>query len=215
MAKTYEKGAADYQDFLQTYGTHYFEAGMFGGYLLQRTEVDNRLFYELNQKEVDVNIQAKYMEMVGVELPINKKNEESRREFDSSTTSTYYYYGGQTSLAGKMNKEEIKAWWDSVPRDPWLFSGHIRPIETLIEDAEIRTEMQKAIRVKMAKAYLEDARKTLKLINKQRDHKASSLIAQLSAAGIPDEAKLAQLKSVVDQLTGEYQQLKSKRPLKL
>lgn len=202
----YEDSQEQYKEFLDTFGTHYFEMGMFGGYLLQRTEIDSKYMYEANEKDINVNLEAGFMEMVSGKFDINKQYLDSKAKFDVSTSTSDYYYGGQTDLAVVLNKEQFAKWWESVPSDPWLFGGRVKPIEYLIESENVKKEMKKAVYVKLANAYLQEAKDSLKL-TRSGDNELKE-IEELSNQVVPNEEKVKELKKKVDQLISADHQRK-------
>lgn len=170
---TYEADSAKFDEFVDTFGTHYFESGIFGGYLLQQTIIQNDYLYKHTTQEVSTNVQASYLQMIKAKVEHDQTKDESQRQFEQSTTTNYYYYGGKANLIDAMKLAKFSDWWDSVPSDPWLFGGRIRPIEDLVEQAATKQQVKRAVEVKLLKAYLQELRYTVFLV--KRDAAATEI----------------------------------------
>ncbi|KAK0049078.1 perivitellin-2 67 kDa subunit [Biomphalaria pfeifferi] len=73
--------------------------------------------------------------------------------FTSSSTQTVRYYGGNTNL---LTQNRIEEWQNTVDNDPWLFSGDLKPISSLITDERKKSSLDKAVENYVLKTYLSE-----------------------------------------------------------
>lgn len=208
----YEEGADKYAEFLDTFGTHYFESGVFGGYLLQQTSIEDSYAYQTTDKDISATLQAGYLAMVSGKVAVDQSTSVKKDNFNEFTRTSHYYYGGQTNLVGKFNAEQFAQWSASVPKDPWLFGGRLKPIENLITDETVKAQVKTAVYVKKTRAYLEELKQTLMLISKvvAQTQPEVTRISELMAQSVPKEADVHEVAQHVEQLLAEAQAVKDR-----
>lgn len=162
----YEDNPELYQKFIDSFGTHYFESAKFGGYLYQKTIIENSYLYKSNMKDISVNVKAKlstFFVTASVGVDVQKSSSSVNEEFSSNSESHFSHFGGKVDLTNFQEEGAFAKWVDSVYKDPWLFAGKLEPIENLIANLTLRSQVKKAISVYRAKAFLADFRNTIYL----------------------------------------------------
>lgn len=212
LPATYAANPAAFQEFLDTFGTHYFESGIFGGYLRQETVVENRYRYETNDRDITTNVQAKYQVMVSAKVGVDTSKNSKSVTFDQSTRTSHYYYGGKTNLVTAMSAEQFASWQESVSRDPWLFGGLVKPIENLIENEAVKNQVKTAVHVKLTKAYLQELKQTLVLISRQvpQTSAQSVKINELLSQAVPNQAEVLKIAEQVKSFVEDAQAVKDR-----
>ncbi len=212
LPATYSANPAVYQEFLDTFGTHYFESGIFGGYLRQETIVEDRYRYETNDRDITTNVQAKYQVMVSAKVGVDTSKNTKSVTFDRSTRTSRYYYGGKTNLVNEMSAEQFAKWQETVSHDPWLFGGLIKPIENLIDNEAVKGQIKTAVHVKLTKAYLQELKQTLVLISRQvpQTSAQSGKINELLGQPIPNQAEVLKVAEQVKTLVAQAQAVKDR-----
>ncbi|KAJ6217410.1 hypothetical protein RDWZM_008567 [Blomia tropicalis] len=205
-----------YQEFLDTFGTHYFESGIFGGYLLQQTVINDNYRYTTRDSEINANLNAKYQSLVNGHFDVDNNSNNRTAIFNQNTQTSRFFYGGQTNLLTNMDEKQFALWAASVPNDPWLFGGKIMPIETLISCEKVKAEVKSAVVIKRHKAYLQELKETLMLVSKTipRAFNDMNKITELLKQTDPKEADIEQMAHMVQEYVADAQAVKDRYQMK-
>ena len=212
LPDTYAEDPEMYQEFLDTFGTHYFESGMFGGYLLQQTFVEDNYRYRSTEAELSANLKASYQQVVSGNAGGNGGLNVTSASFREHSHTNYFYYGGTTNLVRMLNNEQFAAWSASVHKDPWLFGGRVKSVTKLIEKASLRNQMKTATQVKLAKAFLMELKRSLELIHREvpNTHEEIKKVDELLAKVTAPEADIKALNDKVEALVAQARDLKDR-----
>lgn len=149
LPTSFEQNPEEYQTFIEFYGTHYIESAHLGGVFMH---------------EIIVNEKPKPNDTQNI-LKILKLFKENK--FDSTIPNTEFhikYFGGQADLLDP-SEEEIKRWQvKMVPKIPWTYSVIVRPLWRLVPNITIQNELKRAIRQKINKANLMEAKNLLQIL---------------------------------------------------
>ncbi|CAG2122933.1 unnamed protein product, partial [Medioppia subpectinata] len=66
LPETYAANPAKYQEFVDTFGTHYFDSAFFGGYVQQSIELTSNLNLKMSEKDIKVNAEASFLTVVKI-----------------------------------------------------------------------------------------------------------------------------------------------------
>ncbi|KAH9387861.1 hypothetical protein TYRP_009059 [Tyrophagus putrescentiae] len=155
--KKYINDTARYDDFVSTFGTHYFTQASLGGYMSMKTGI--------------ISGGAEY----------EKAKEKSGENFNKATKITFAYLGGDPvsiDLDSQKPNEYLTEWTKTVLVKPHLFKGRLRGMEELVENPELRVEVKKAIRIYMIRAYLDEI---LRIVNMITTLETEAQFAELEA----------------------------------
>jgi len=144
-----------YDQFVENFGTHYFEMGIFGGYLYQKTFIEDSYMMSSDEHEVTANLEASFGGMVKATAEAEESRKKVSESFKKNSQTQFFFYGGTPVTISQDDPSGfMEQWVPTVNRDPWLFAGKVKPIENLIANDFARGELQKAISLKRARAYL-------------------------------------------------------------
>ncbi|XP_059159707.1 perivitellin-2 67 kDa subunit-like [Physella acuta] len=163
---TYDNNPDAYIKFIERYGTHYFTTAKFGGCIRVMFEITKDYFYS-NENEVDINVKTTYDHLLG------EKQGSIDEKFTKSSVQTVKYYGGDVDILSKVG---FRNWQPSVEKNPWLFSGTVKPISNLINNQTIQDSMIKAVKIYEMKSFLNDLRV---IITKAKEKSDNSVINSL------------------------------------
>lgn len=152
LTETYESNPSAYNTFIETYGTHYFATGNFGGYVRMLFEATQSYYLSQSEIQIEANAKASYMQMISVSVGTSSTNQKVDETFKSNTKKTIKYYGGDTNLLN--NQDDFSKWLPSVEKDPWLFSGHLKLISNLFRNATKKASMVRAVENHLLRSYL-------------------------------------------------------------
>lgn len=153
LTGTFESNRAGYQRFINQFGTHYFATANFGGYIRTYMETTKSYVYSKSDREVKNNAKASFLKIISLHGGTVSGSTTVSETFRRATSSSVRYYGGDTNL---LMADGIQHWQPSVDNDPWLFSGRLRPISDLISDPTKKSNLIKAVREHVLRAYLEE-----------------------------------------------------------
>mgnify|MGYP000064723936 CR=1 FL=1 len=92
--------------FISLFGTHYYQIGKFGGYLYQKSVIDNSYLEGTRKEEISANLKLSFDSFFKLGLKANAEielvTEDSKKRFSSNTQRHYYNYGG-TSVCSAMH----------------------------------------------------------------------------------------------------------------
>lgn len=162
LPEKYETAPGKYAHLLDTFGTHYFAKGNFGGVLYRKTIIENNYLYEMSKKEIVTMVEARYRKVAG-SVNVDSNHQTTSAEFEDKTRSTFRYFGGHFDTSKENDTSYVHQWKTEVIGDPWLFGGQLEPIESLIQSETLQREVAKAVRVKRIRAAVEDLRRSVSL----------------------------------------------------
>ncbi|XP_005112978.1 perivitellin-2 67 kDa subunit [Aplysia californica] len=162
-----------YRLFINEFGTHYFSTGEFGGYIRVLHETDTSYFHSHTDRQVETNARAAFMSVISANGGRVSGSTNVDSSFSRSSTRTVRYYGGNSNL---LAENGIQSWQPSVDRDPWLFSGKLTPISSLIKDPIKKSSMVLAVKQYVMEKYLVEL---LRLISFAKSKVPSSVLNTL------------------------------------
>jgi len=167
LPKTYEENPDKYEELFREYGTHFFTGGQFGGLYRLTITLDKTLRTKMSEENIKININATIFENLKAIGAFDDQSIEINSEFQSLSQTTARYYGGNIPMEGPTL---WKNWFQSVPKNPWLFSGYLTPITNLIpDDEEKKGAVILAMETHLAIAYLKDMVINLKYFSKRNN----------------------------------------------
>lgn len=163
----YANNSAKYDNFVDTFGTHYFGHASLGGFMNMKTVITEELYSSSSSSELEVKLEANYRSIVSAGAEYNKQKEKNGEAFNKNTKITFAYLGGDPislELDSEKPNEYLAEWTKTVLEKPHLFEGRLRGIEELVANEDLRIEVKKAIRIHMTRAYLEEILRVFKLV---------------------------------------------------
>ena len=94
----YESDPVKYQEFVETFGTHYMDSAFFGGFLQQTIEMASNLNWKMSEKDIAVNAEASFLTVVKLKGGYKGDNQNVSQEFSKNTHIYTSYYGGKSNL---------------------------------------------------------------------------------------------------------------------
>ncbi|XP_059154878.1 perivitellin-2 67 kDa subunit-like [Physella acuta] len=168
LTGTYESNQQAYDTFVEEYGTHYFATGNFGGYVRMFFEVTQEYFSSRNEVDIETNAKASYAHMISVSVGVSTSNVKIDESFKSGTKNTVKYYGGDTNY---LNIQDgFSKWLPTVENDPWLFSGHLKPISNLIRNSTKKSSVIQAVERHLIRNYLDELQSLVNAAKKRSDN---------------------------------------------
>ena len=161
MPARYEDNLEFYDDFVETFGTHYIESGGFGGVYTLRTIIDENLFKENSKLEIEKMTKAKLLTALDAEAEAKFNSNKKYKSFQKYSSSTLQYYGGLANLKGPEDKGQFLEWQKSVAADPWLYSVRLVTISQMVTNLTLRHEIMRAVDAKLNRAMCTRAKKNL------------------------------------------------------
>ncbi|VDI18488.1 Hypothetical predicted protein [Mytilus galloprovincialis] len=153
-----DKSIKKYMKFIDTFGTHYFNHGRFGGILRLLLATDASYFEKKTEKRITLEAKSLFKKI----LKIGGKSTTSTKiidtKFTNSTRNHVRYYGGKTNLLAAGG---ISTWIPTVLDNPWLYGGGMREISDLIVNDNKRQSMKRAVQIYTDKAYLHELLKDI------------------------------------------------------
>ena len=98
LPETYASNPQKYQEFVDTFGTHYFENGFFGGFLQQTIEMNSNLNLKMSEKEIEVNAEASFLSVVKLKGGYKGEAKNISQDFVQNSQIYTSYYGGKSNL---------------------------------------------------------------------------------------------------------------------
>lgn len=163
LTTTYENAPRQYDAFLDSFGTHYFERALFGGYIYQKAIIENSYLYASTEQAIQANLNANYMRLLKGSLAVDLNLSSINQEFTSKTRVHQIYFGGHYDQINATENANNAEWRKAVIQNPWLVGGRLIPIESLIANATLQREVKKAVMVRLTRAAIEDLRKSVLL----------------------------------------------------
>ncbi|CAL1538483.1 unnamed protein product [Lymnaea stagnalis] len=172
---SFEADPRAYNRFIHEFGSHYFSTANFGGYVKVVSETDSEYFYTKSDAQAKTNAKASFLKVISFHGGHVSGSTSVDKSFSSATTQSIRYYGGDTNL---LTNNGIQQWQPTVDKDPWLFSGELKPISDLISDETKRISMVKAVDNYVMKTYLDEVER---LINTARGRSDDAVLGALQA----------------------------------
>jgi len=147
-----------YEEFIKTFGTHFFQDAYFGGMLKLVVETESSYFERSTTVGVGLQAEGVFGEIVKLKGGVGVEHTKVDGDFRKSSKESMRYYGGSLNL---LDKKGIKEWMPTVIGDPWLFRGNLKPIHELISDPAKKTNMKLAVQVHLDKAYLTSLKRSI------------------------------------------------------
>jgi len=158
LTKSFAEAPKLYEDFIKSFGTHFFQDAYFGGMLKLVIETESSYFEKSTTVGVGLQAEGVFGEIVKLKGGVGVSNTKVDGDFKKSSKESMRYYGGALNL---LDKKGIKEWMPTVIGDPWLFRGNLKPIYELIPDATKKNDMKLAVQVHLDKAYLTSLKKSI------------------------------------------------------
>jgi len=162
LPNTYLENAAAYQDFLNKFGTHYFQIARYGG--VMNVESETTKDYATTHTAQAMSIQAgiSYFNIVGITGGHSQGKQAQDKVYAENTITQANYYGGTANpsagIAGFQN------WMSSAQKDPWIFGGQMESILDFVPEGPKKVALGTAIAVKMDLAYLDELLHSLEIL---------------------------------------------------
>lgn len=153
----YADDPKQYEDFITTYGTHYYSSGYFGGTLMIDLEIDKSYYKATSDTEVKANAEATFFGLLKAHGAYDGNVSQVSEAFKSASSSTQRYYGGVANL---FDKEGYSKWWPTVAANPWLYGGKLTPLTDLLPTGVKKQSLVEAVDVYILKAYLREIERT-------------------------------------------------------
>lgn len=166
VVATYEEARPLYDKFIKQFGTHYFESATFGGTMVVRTYLKEEYVSSNDESSVETDLEGNFLEKFKVNVATEHSRSNVSDAFRSTALSEFGYYGGKVPDGLATDSWDwFGAWTELVNKDPWLTGGRLKSISELFTgEVKNRTvEVRKAIRVHLAKAYLQELRLSVHL----------------------------------------------------
>ena len=164
-----------YDQLVETFGTHYFEVGRFGGSLVQQTIIESTLVQSQTKAEVKAQCKAQ-LASVSKMLQVGASGTVAHSDyFRQHTATSLKFFGGNVTGIGdgsgvlssgnKLGDHVLKEWFNTVALNPWLFSGKLTSIDELISGGDnLKKGVKKAINLRLARAALADVESLLEFV---------------------------------------------------
>ncbi|CAL1530300.1 unnamed protein product, partial [Lymnaea stagnalis] len=197
---SFEANPGPYNKFIKEFGTHYFASANFGGYIRSVLETSTKYFYTKSDSDAQANAKISFLNILSISGGQSTSSGKSDENFLNSTTQTVRYYGGDTNL---LTNQGLSSWQPTVEIDPWLFSGHLKPISDLIADDTKREAMVQAVENYVMRSFLDEQERLIHTArSKVDDEVLTSLkarIDEMKRKSLLDETEVETLGSEVEE----------------
>jgi hypothetical protein len=202
LPDTYLANPAAYQDFVNKFGTHYFQLARYGG--VMNVESETTMDYAVSHSAQTMAIQAgiSYFNTVGITGGHTQGKQAQDKVYAENTVTQANYYGGTANpsagIAGFQN------WMSSAQKDPWLFGGQMESIQNFVPEGPKKAALGTAIAVKLDWAYLDELSHSLQILKTNpyiNQAGANNFVAQVNAERvkpIPPHDRVVQLGQQVE-----------------
>jgi hypothetical protein len=182
LPNTYNVNPNAYQDFVNKYGTHYFEVARYGG--VMNVESQTNIDYASKQTGQAMSIQAgiSYFNIVGINGGHTQAKKVLDKGYEENTITQVSYYGGTANPSAGI--PGFHNWMSSAQKDPWIFGGQMQSIQDFIPEGPKKAAIGTAIAVKLDWAYLDEllhSLAVLKLNPNINKAGADNFVAQVKA----------------------------------
>jgi len=159
LNNTFEKDPEPYRQFINQWGTHFFQKANFGGLIRVLMEMDSSFAKKQTEQKIGAEASG-VIEAVKLSGGFESESKSMNSEFQKHTSVTKRILGGDYT---RFLNDGFKGWQTTVAEKPWLYKGKLMSIHLLFKDAKKGKEMHKAIKEHMMKAQLEVAMRQAKM----------------------------------------------------
>ena len=183
----------------------------FGGYMFENTLIESSYRKSVSQQEMELNLKASFKSFINVDASTEMKQLSSaqRENFQKNTDTSFFFYGGEAQLDKSAQDEFYKNWKGTVTKNPWIFSGKVKPMWDLIADQSKRTIVNAVVMVKLAKRYLSDARDAFEMsampMSQEVKQKLDQIEQALQSASMESTTQLEKLNADISGIIGDLQ----------
>ncbi|CAH1781038.1 unnamed protein product [Owenia fusiformis] len=158
LPNTYAANPDAYDTFCDLFGTHFFEAGQFGGLLKMFMDTEKDMVATFGDTKTKSYAEGLFMNWLKALGAHNRPNQNVDPNFIHSTREFKRFYGGSGNLA---DPNFYAKWTPTVPGNPKLFAGNVKPLTLLLPDRTKMAAMDQAIQVAFNKGRLDEMKRTL------------------------------------------------------
>ena len=144
-----ESDQASYLAFIHQYGTHYFDDAKFGGLVRALYKMDQSFYSSSESQRIQGNALASLLNFFDGLRVGDYKTRDIEERFEQNTKGSIMFYPEKLF-------NTFADWSTRVARNPWLFSGNLKPISDLISNPTKRSNMETAIKQYRFGAFLDE-----------------------------------------------------------
>jgi hypothetical protein len=204
LPNNYLENPGKYQEFLNTFGTHWFQNGHFGGKMILEIETNKAYAMSTNSKTLGVSASATFFNILTLSGGHKKGLTKVDKHYYENSVFTASYYGGVAELIKTGGLSGFDGWSASVHKSPWIFGGQMTSIVDFLPAGPKKNAVNTALIVKLDYSYLDEMARNINIL-KQNPYidmaGANSLINQavaLRGQVIPPHDRVQQLGAAVD-----------------
>ncbi|XP_054155407.1 perivitellin-2 67 kDa subunit-like [Oppia nitens] len=153
LPNNYETNPTAFRQFINQFGTHFMAKAYYGGVFKVNYVFANELTNKLSDNEIKIDAHATFLNALKLNGGTTGSLVEISQKFRQFTEFSELYYGGSTNL---ISPGQWLQWSQTVPNNPWLFSGKLEPITNLMPMGPKRDGLIKAIGIYLDRTYLDD-----------------------------------------------------------
>ncbi|CAG0897906.1 unnamed protein product [Darwinula stevensoni] len=157
--------------------------------------------YKRKRDRKDYDEYRRYTRTLKWEIRSARQGVEERLASDAKTKSLSpkafnRYYGGDMN---EISSKAFRDWQSTISESPWLISGELTPISSLIQDKNKSASMEKAVKNHLLRAYVGELARIVEAVPSRWTFGLSQLkslmgrIATFQSTRILDEEKVEQL----------------------
>jgi len=164
LADDYEDEPEGYDEFIRTFGTHYFSSATIGPSMRNLYFVESD--YHVQHTESSIIEESMRWFNYWFETVGHKKTSKIvvDKNFQSKTKVEVEIYGGQSEV---FTDSGVHEWIETAIDVPEILKGKLVPIYNLIDDPKIRESMQRAVQVHLDRAFLAEIKMGLEITEKK------------------------------------------------
>ena len=167
-----------YENFIEKFGTHYFEYGSFGSVIRNQTQFQ-RDPYDNHQAQ-NINFEASKNFLAWLKNNVADDSEAisnvEKPLFEQGFSKVIFYGGNLASI----ENNSVVDWIKNTSNDLFVFKGRLRPISDLIENDTKRQSMMKAVQMHIDRAFLSESEtKVNRLIEALKTNKQIAELTKL------------------------------------
>ena len=164
LADDYEDEPEGYEEFIETFGTHYYSSATVGPFIRNQFSVSEKYYLEHN--EANIKQESLNWFTNWYDSHANKKTAKLNidKNFEASTVSRAEIYGGQSEI---FEDKGVDGWLETAVDVPTIFKGKLTPISNLIDDPRIKASMERAVQIHLDRAFLTELKEGLEITEKK------------------------------------------------